>query len=101
MFYKILEKYSQIRIEHNSKQANENKNLIELEQEIIKNFLDLYDKDIKKIHNNEELIEKDLLTLYRENEKFQNITNQTILLYDNFMEYLKVINFFNISFKKF
>ena len=36
------------------------------------------------------MIEKDLQILHRENEKFQNITNQTIVLYDEFMEYLKV-----------
>ncbi len=90
MFYKILEKYSQIKIDHNSKQEFENKNLLELEQDLIKDFLDLYDKDIKKIHHNEELIERDLQTLHKENEKFQKISSQTIQLYDGFLEYLKV-----------
>ena len=90
MFYKILEKYSQIKVDHFAKQDYENKNLVEFEEDIIKDFLELYDKDIKKIHSNEEMIEKDLQILHRENEKFQNITNQTIVLYDEFMEYLKV-----------
>ncbi len=90
MFYKILEKYSHIKIDHNNKQELENNYLLELEQDVIKDFLDLYDKDIKKIHHNEELIERDLQTLHRENEKFQNISTQTIQLYDGFLEYLKV-----------
>ena len=37
---------------------------MEIEQEIIRDFLDLYDKDIKQIHQNEESIEKDLKILY-------------------------------------
>lgn len=96
MFYKILEKYSQIKIDHNNKQDLENNYLLELEQDVIKDFLDLYDKDIKKIHQNEELIERDLQTLHRENEKFQNNSTQTILLYDGFLEYLKV-EYYSIS----
>lgn len=90
MFYKILEKYSQIKIDHNRKQDDENKKILEVDQNIIKNFLELYDKDIKVIHHNEELIEKDLQTLHKENEKFQIVSNQTIDLYDGFLEYLKV-----------
>jgi len=97
MFYKILEKYSQIKIDHNTKQDIENKHLLELEQDLIKDFLDLYDKDIKKIHHNEEFIEKDLQILHSENEKFQNISTQTILLYDGFLEYLKVKLIINSS----
>ena len=62
---------------------------MEIEQEIIRDFLDLYDKDIKQIHQNEESIEKDLKILYKENEKFQIIFNQAVEIYDNFMEYLK------------
>jgi hypothetical protein len=89
MFYKILEKYSHFKIEHNTKQIQESNKIMEIEQEIIRDFLDLYDKDIKQIHQNEERIEKDLKILYKENDKFQNISNQTIEIYDNFMEFLK------------
>jgi len=89
MFYKILEKYSHVKIDHNTKQIKESNKVMEIEQEIIRDFLDLYDKDIKQIHQNEESIEKDLKILYKENEKFQIIFNQAVEIYDNFMEYLK------------
>ena len=64
MFYKILEKYSHVKIDHNTKQIKESNKVMEIEQEIIRDFLDLYDKDIKQIHQNEESIEKDLKILF-------------------------------------
>lgn len=89
MFYKILEKYSQIKGEHSIKQDEENKKLLAVDEEVLKNFLELYDKDVKTIHTNQEQIEKDLQFLYKETDKLANTTKSAVEIYDNFVEYLK------------
>ena len=58
MLFKILDKYSQLKKEHEIQQEKDNKIIEEHDKEIIKTFLDLYDKDVKIIHANQEKIEK-------------------------------------------
>lgn len=90
MFYKILEKYSQIKTEHQITQNEENKNVLEIDNDIITKFLNLYDKDVKTIHSNQEIIKDELKLLFKESEKIVNNTKAAIDIYDNFMENLKV-----------
>ena len=89
MFYKILEKYSSLKSEHHIQQSEENKNILQIEEEILKKFLELYDKDVKVIHSNQELIEKDLQYLYKETDKLNVTTKQAVALYDHFLENMK------------
>ena len=89
MFYKILEKYSQLKSEHNILQSEENRSLLNIDEDILRKFLALYDKDVKTIHSNQELIEKDLQFLYKETDKLCHTTKQAVNLYDNFLENLK------------
>jgi hypothetical protein len=87
--YKILEKYIQLKVDQSTKTEEENANLIQLDENIQKNFLELYDKDVKHIHNNQEQIDKDLQFLFKETDKLTSTTKIAINLYDNFLEYLK------------
>jgi hypothetical protein len=90
MFYKILEKYTNLKAEHNQKQNDELKSILSIDEEVMNNFMKLFDKDVKAIHNNQELIEKDLQLLYKETDKMSNNTKIAIDHYNNFVEYLKV-----------
>lgn len=89
MFNKVLEKYSQLKSEHNLLQQEDNKAILKLDEEVLIRFLELYDKDVKKIHTNQEIIDKDLQFLFKETEKLSNITKQAVTVYDGFLEYLK------------
>lgn len=89
MFYKILEKYSQLKSVHSLVQEDDNKKILSIDEELLKKFLELYDKDVKAIHTNQELIEKDLQFLYKEVEKLTSTTKHAVNIYDNFLEYLK------------
>jgi len=89
MFYKILEKYSQLKSEHKILQLEENNYIVEIEEQLLKKFMNLYDKDVKVIHSNQELIEKDPQILYKETEKITTATKIAVSLYDEFLENLK------------
>lgn len=89
MFYKILEKYSQLKSEHQAHQSEDANKILNIEEEVMKKFLELYDKDVKVIHSNQELIEKDLQFLNKETDKLTTTTKQAVNLYDHFLEYLK------------
>ena len=89
MFYKILEKYSYLKYEHRLTQEEGNKTILKIEEDVLKSFLDLFDKDVKIIHSNQERIEKDLQYLNKETDKFTHTTKQAITMYDDFMENLK------------
>lgn len=91
MLYKILEKYSKLKTEHESQQQKENKSISEYDKEIIQNFLQLYDKDVKAIHTNEEMIEKNLQSLYHESGEFSAICKDAFNSYDNLVEYFKEV----------
>jgi hypothetical protein len=87
--YKILEKYSQLKVEQNFRLEEDKQNLLQLEEDVLKNFLNLYDRDVKAVHYNQELIEKDIQTLYKETDKLTNTTKAAVEMYDNFLQYLK------------
>lgn len=89
MFYKILEKYSNLKIEHKLTQEEDNRRILKIEEDVLKSFLDLYDRDVKIIHSNQEQIEKDLQILHRETDKFTQTTKQAVQIYDSFLENLK------------
>jgi ATP-dependent Lon protease len=89
MFSKINEKYNSLIQDHNNLQQEENHNILTLDEEVLKKFLELFDKDVKVIHSNQEQIEKDLQYLYKETDKLTHTTKQSINLYDNFLENLK------------
>jgi hypothetical protein len=89
MFYKILEKYSNLKIEHKLTQEEDNRRVLKIEEELLKSFLDLYDKDVKIIHSNQEHIDKDLQFLNRETDKFTQTTRYAVQIYDSFLENLK------------
>ena len=89
MLYKILEKFSKLK---SSSQASFDKTSKEIEnydKEIIKNFLELYDKQVKTIHSNEERIEKNLQLLYTESLNLQKNTKEACKIYDDLLEYFK------------
>jgi hypothetical protein len=88
--YKILEKYIHLKTDQNSKNEENTNNLLQVEEEIVKEFLNLYDKDVKTIHHNQLLIDKDLQVLYKETEKLANTTKIAVDIYDGFLDYLKV-----------
>jgi hypothetical protein len=98
--YKILEKYTQLKVEQNMKLDDEKRNLASLDEDLIKNFMELYDKHVKVIHTNQEHIEKDLKFLYKESDKLAQNTKTAINIYDDFLEYLKeagdLVNWCNI-----
>ena len=91
MLYKILDKYSKLKSEHDSQQKKENSIIEEQDKEIIKNFLLLYDKDVKTIHTNEEHIEKNLQAMYSESVRFGEITKEAIEMHDKLTEYFKEV----------
>lgn len=91
MLYKILDKYSKLKGEHDSQQKKENSIIEEQDKEIIKNFLLLYDKDVKTIHTNEEHIEKNLQAMYSESVRFGEITKEAIEMHDKLTEYFKEV----------
>jgi hypothetical protein len=95
MFYKILEKYSRLKAEHQLVQNEESNRLLEIDNEIITKFLNLYDKDVKTIHTNQEIIKDELKLLYKETDRLVNNTKAAIDIYDNFMENLKVNKIIN------
>jgi hypothetical protein len=87
--YKILEKYAQLKVEQNMKLDEDKRNLAILDEELINNFMELYDKEVKVIHSNQEQIKKDLQFLYKESDKLTQNTKSAITVYDDFLEYLK------------
>lgn len=89
MFYKILEKYSTLKIQHKMTQDEGNKTILKIEEDLVKSFLELFDRDVKKIHSNQERIERDLQFLNKETDKFAQTTKHAINIYDTFMENLK------------
>ena len=89
MLYKILEKYSRLKNNHALKQIEENKIIEEYDKEIIENFLNLYDKDVKKIHTNEEKIEKNLQSLYNESIEIEKTCKEAFSMYDELLEFFK------------
>jgi hypothetical protein len=89
MLFKILDKYSKIKANNENRQIEQNKIIESYDKEIIKNFLELYDKEVKIIHQNEEKIEKNLQLLYGESLNLQKNTNEACKIYDELVEYFK------------
>ena len=89
MLYKILEKYSKLKTNSQTAFENTNKEIENCDKEIIKNFLELYDKEVKIIHQNEEKIEKNLQLLYAESLNLQKNTKEACKIYDDLLEYFK------------
>ena len=76
MLYKILEKYSKLKTNSQASFDKTRKEIENYDKEIIKNFLELYDKEVKIIHSNEERIEKNLQLLYAESLNLQKNTKE-------------------------
>ena len=74
---------------HALKQIEENKIIEEYDKEINENFLNLYDKDVKKIHTNEEKIEKNLQSLYSESIEIEKTCKEAFSMYDQLLEFFK------------
>ena len=89
MLYKILDKYSKLKNNHEIKQNEQNRIIEEYDKEIIENFLNLYDKDVKKIHTNEEKIEKNLQSLYNESIEIEKTCKEAFTMYDELLEFFK------------
>jgi hypothetical protein len=89
MFYKILEKYYNLKSKISLQKEEDQNNLLQLGEDVTKRFLDLYDQDVKVIHANQTKIVKDLEILYKETDKLSNTTKQVVETYDGFLEYLK------------
>ena len=89
MLYKILEKYSKLKTNSQTAFEKTNKEIENYDKEIIKNFLELYDKEVKVIHQNEEKIEKNLQLLYAESLNLQKNTKEACKIYDDLLEYFK------------
>jgi hypothetical protein len=89
MLYKILDKYSKLKNNHEIKQNEQNRIIEEYDKEIIENFLNLYDKDVKKIHTNEEKIEKNLQSLYNESIEIEKTCKEAFSMYDELLEFFK------------
>ena len=89
MLYKILENYSKLKTNSQTSLDKTGKEIENCDREIIKNFLELYDKEVKKIHSNEERIEKNLQLLYAESLNLQKNTKEACKIYDDLLEYFK------------
>ena len=89
MLFKILDKYSKLKNNHEIKQNEQNRIIEEYDKEIIENFLNLYDKDVKKIHANEEKIEKNLQSLYNESIEIEKTCKEAFSMYDELLEFFK------------
>ena len=89
MLYKILEKYSKLKTDSQTAFEKKAKEIENYDKEIIKNFLELYDKEVKKIHSNEEKIEHNLQKLYTESTNLQKNTKDAGKMYDDLLEYFK------------
>ena len=89
MLYKILEKYSKLKANSQASFDKTRKEIENYDKEIIKNFLELYDKEVKIIHSNEERIEKNLQLLYAESLNLQKNTKEACKIYDDLLEYFK------------
>lgn len=89
MLFKILDKYSKLKNNHEIKQNEQNRIIEEYDKEIIENFLNLYDKDVKKIHANEEKIEKNLQSLYNESIEIEKTCKEAFTMYDELLEFFK------------
>ena len=89
MLFKILDKYSKLKNNHEIKQNEQNRIIEEYDKEIIENFLNLYDKDVKKIHTNEEKIEKNLQSLYNESIEIEKTCKEAFSMYDELLEFFK------------
>jgi len=89
MLFKILDKYSKIKANNENRQIEQNKIIESYDKEIIKNFLELYDKDVKTIHNNEVKIDQNLQELYSISSDIEKITKDGLNMYDQLLEYFK------------
>ena len=89
MLFKILDKYSKIKANNENRQIEQNKIIESYDKEIIKNFLELYDKDVKTIHNNEVKIDQNLQELYSISTDVEKITKEGLNMYDQLLEYFK------------
>ena len=89
MLFKILDKYSKIKANNENRQIEQNKIIESYDKEIIKNFLELYDKDVKTIHNNEVKIDQNLQELYTISTDVEKITKDGLNMYDQLLEYFK------------
>ena len=89
MLFKILDKYSKIKANNANRQIEQNKIIESYDKEIIKNFLELYDKDVKTIHNNEVKIDQNLQELYTISTDVEKITKDGLNMYDQLLEYFK------------
>ena len=89
MLFKILDKYSKIKANNENRQIEQNKIIESYDKEIIKNFLELYDKDVKTIHNNEVKIDQNLQELYLISTDIEKITKDGLNMYDQLLEYFK------------
>ena len=89
MLFKVLDKYSKITANNENRQNEQNKIIESYDKEIIKNFLELYDKDVKKIHNNEVKIDQNLQELYNISSDIEKITKDGLNMYDQLLEYFK------------
>ena len=89
MLFKILDKYSKLKNNHEIKQNEQNRIIEEYDKEIIENFLNLYDKDVKKIHANEEKIEKNLQSLFNESIEIEKTCKEAFTMYDELLEFFK------------
>ena len=89
MLFKILDKYSKIKANNENRQIEQNKIIESYDKEIIKNFLELYDKDVKTIHNNEVKIDQNLQELYTISTDVEKITKDGVNMYDQLLDYFK------------
>ena len=89
MLYKILDKYSKLKTNNQASFNRGNKEIEQYDKEIIKNFLNLYDRDVKQIHHNEEIIEKRLGSLYFESTNLEKNSKEALKIYNNLIEYFK------------
>lgn len=89
MFYKILEKYTKKKSIYLIQEEKREIDVLGKQEDIIREFLDLKDSQVKVIHNNQEKIEENLKVLYAESTRLNNISKESMIEYDEFVEYLK------------
>lgn len=89
MMNRILDKYTQLKSSHSNVLEKEKEKVLIQEQEVLKHFLILYDNDVKKIHSNQMIIEKDLQQLYSDTKTLNDICKQGLLVHDDLVEYFK------------
>jgi hypothetical protein len=89
MKYNVLKKYSSLKTNNEIIQEKINNSMEINSERIFTKFMADYDNDVKTIHNNQKVIDKNLQSLFKESETLINNTKDCISIFNDFTESMK------------